>query len=150
MEWQLGKQWVLSHLTSMPRLELYKLARLFWLPDFGPAKRWLRVAGYVPFLLLLLLAVWRCLWRKSAWTSPWQVLHASTLVVLATALIFQGEPRYRDANLPVLMIYAALGLNPRWLSPHASAGQETASPMPLAAQARDAPAYFRCSASISR
>jgi 4-amino-4-deoxy-L-arabinose transferase-like glycosyltransferase len=113
IEWQLGKDWVREHWTSMPLLELYKFARLWWLPDIGPGRRWLRILGYVPFLLLLLVFALRCVWRKTCWTPAWQVLHAGTLGLFATALIFCGEPRYRDAHLPVLMIYAALGVMPR-------------------------------------
>jgi 4-amino-4-deoxy-L-arabinose transferase-like glycosyltransferase len=109
IEWQLGKDWVREHWTSMPLLELYKFARLWWLPEFGPGRRWLRILGYVPFLLLLLAFALRCAWRKTCWTPSWQVLHAGTLALFATALIFCGEPRYRDAHVPVLMIYAALG-----------------------------------------
>ena len=66
----------------------------------------------LPFLLLLGALVLRWLWRKECWTPPWLILYASMLAVIATALIFCGEPRYRDANMPVLMIYAALGALP--------------------------------------
>jgi len=112
IEWQLGKDWVREHWTSMPLLQLYKFARLWWLPEFGTGQRWLRILGYVPFLLLLLAFALCCAWRKTCWTSSWQVLHAGTLALFATALIFCGEPRYRDAHVPVLMIYAALGVRP--------------------------------------
>ena len=112
IEWQLGKDWVREHWTSMPLLELYKFARLWWLPEFGPGRRWLRIISYVPFLLLIFVFALRCAWRKTCWTPSWQVLHAGTLALIATALIFCGEPRYRDAHMPVLMIYAALGVMP--------------------------------------
>ena len=110
MEWRFGKEWVRSHLASMPLLELYKFVRLWWLPDYGEGNRWLRIVSYVPFCLLWLAAALRTLRRPACWTVPWQVLHASTLAVVGLALIFCGEPRYRDANMPVLMIYAAVGV----------------------------------------
>jgi 4-amino-4-deoxy-L-arabinose transferase-like glycosyltransferase len=113
IEWRLGKAWVRGHLAWMPLLELYKFARLWWLPDYGEGKRWLRVVSYVPFLFLFAAFAVRCLWRQSCWTPSWLILHCSMLAVLVTALIFCGEPRYRDANLPVLMIYAAMALLPR-------------------------------------
>ncbi|HZZ81992.1 MAG TPA: glycosyltransferase family 39 protein [Gemmataceae bacterium] len=110
IEWRLGKTWVREHLASMPLLEAYKFARLWWLPDYGEGKRWLRIVSYLPFLLLFGVFAVRCLWRSTCWTPSWLILHASMLAVIATALIFCGEPRYRDANLPVLMIYAASAL----------------------------------------
>jgi 4-amino-4-deoxy-L-arabinose transferase-like glycosyltransferase len=112
IEWRLGKHWVRTHLAWMPLLEMYKFARLWWLPDYGEGKRWLRVLSYLPFLLLFAAFAVRWLWRKECWTPSWLILHASMLAVFTTALIFCGEPRYRDANLPVLMIYAAVGLLP--------------------------------------
>jgi 4-amino-4-deoxy-L-arabinose transferase-like glycosyltransferase len=117
IEWQLGKDWVSEHRASLPLLALYKLARLWWLPDFGGGPRWVRVVSYAPFFLLYASFLVRFAWRRDCWTVSWQVVHASTLVVIVTALIFCGEPRYRDANLPVLMMYASLGLLPRaWLA----------------------------------
>ncbi len=114
IEWRLGKAWVSEHLAWLPLLEAYKFARLWWLPDYGEGRRWLRIVSYLPFLLLFLTFAVRAGWRRSAWTPPWLVLHAGMLAVIATALIFCGEPRYRDAVMPVLMIYAAAGLSSRW------------------------------------
>lgn len=114
IEWRLGKDWVATHLAWMPLLELYKFARLWWLPDYGAGLRWLRIVSYAPFFLLFLAFAVRCGWGRGFWTPSWQVLHAATFVVFATALIFCGEPRYRDANMPVLMIYAVLGAWPRF------------------------------------
>jgi hypothetical protein len=93
-------------------LEGYKFARLWWLPEYGEGKRWLRIVSYLPFLLLFGVFVVRCLWRSSCWSPSWMILHISMLAVIATALLFCGEPRYRDANMPVLMIYAAVALLP--------------------------------------
>jgi hypothetical protein len=38
------------------------------------------------------------------------VVHGAVLATLITGLIFWGSPRFRDANLPFLMLYAAVGL----------------------------------------
>jgi 4-amino-4-deoxy-L-arabinose transferase-like glycosyltransferase len=113
-EWKLGKAWVRENLASLPKLELLKLARLWWLPEYGAGWRWLRIASYGPFFLLFAAFALRCVWRKSFWTPSWQVLHLSTLALFATTLVFFGEPRFRDAQTPVLMIYAALGADPRF------------------------------------
>jgi hypothetical protein len=107
IEWRLGKDWVRAHWAWLPLLEAYKFARLWWLPDYGEGLRWLRIAGYVPFLLLFLTFACRICRRSAEWTPAWLVLHAAMVAVIATALIFCGEPRYRDAQMPVLMIYAA-------------------------------------------
>ena len=115
VEWKLGKDWVRANLSSMPKLVLFKLARMWWLPDYGVGLRWLRIVSYTPFFALFALYAVRCLWRSSNWTVSWAILHASTLVLLATVVIFFGEPRFRDAQTPVLMIYAVLGLNPRFI-----------------------------------
>ena len=115
IEWRLGKEWMRNNLAWMPLLEIYKFARLWWLPEYGEGKRWLRIVSYVPFLLLYLAFVVRVLWRTTCWTPAWLVIHASTFAVVVTALIFCGEPRYRDANLPAFMIYAAAGVMPRFV-----------------------------------
>jgi heme A synthase len=36
--------------------------------------------------------------------------HGIIAATIITALIFWGSPRFRDANLPLLMAYAAVGL----------------------------------------
>ncbi len=113
LEWRLGKDWVREHVTSMPLLEAFKFARLWWLPDYGEGLRWLRIVSYAPFFLLVVLFALRVGWRRDVWSSPWLVIHTGILAAIATALIFCGEPRYRDACMPVLMIYAVAGLSTR-------------------------------------
>ena len=117
MEWHLGIEWLREHPASVPLLAVLKTARLvLWLPDFdGGSKVYLaiRAAGYLPFLVLMVCGAWAC-WRdRSCRGAPWLVLHAALLATLATAWIFWGSPRFRDANVGVLMIFAALGA--RWL-----------------------------------
>jgi 4-amino-4-deoxy-L-arabinose transferase-like glycosyltransferase len=111
VEWQLGRQWVAEHpghaLLTVP----LKLARLvLWLPDFD-AGRWYylaRAAGFLPFLALMFLGAWRGL--RMGWiNSPgWWLLHAAILATAITAIVFWGSPRFRDANAPLLMVYAGL------------------------------------------
>lgn len=135
IEWQLGKQWLRDHWSSAPLLGLLKLARLWWLPEYGAGRRWLRVVTYAPYFVLLALAVLRCAWRRRFWAAPWPVVHAATLMTLATAVIFCGEPRYRDAIMPVLMIYAAIGLRPAFASEPAPDGRADAAALRATAPA---------------
>lgn len=113
IEWQLGKGWIHDNIALVPLLGLYKFARLWWLPDYGGGPRWVRIVSYAPFFLLFVVFTFRHLWRRECWIASWQVLHASMFAVIVTALIFCGEPRYRDASMPALMIYAAVGLLPQ-------------------------------------
>jgi 4-amino-4-deoxy-L-arabinose transferase-like glycosyltransferase len=112
VEWQLGKEWVRNNLSRMPLLEGYKLLRLWWLPEYGAGHRWLRIASYVPYVLLFVLGAWRCLRSRQCWTLSWAMIHGGMAALFLTVLVFSGQPRFRDANMPLLMVYAALGLSP--------------------------------------
>lgn len=113
-EWKLGLDWLRGHPETIPFLCVCKVARLcFWLPDFDGGSRFyfmLRIVGYAPFLFLMIFGLGGRLRRRDFWTTNWLVVHGVFLATLATALIFWGSPRFRDANMPFLMIYAALGL----------------------------------------
>jgi 4-amino-4-deoxy-L-arabinose transferase-like glycosyltransferase len=112
IEWRLGMEWVRTHMSSMPRLLLFKFCRLL-LPDLeSPSKSYILIqaAGYTPFLILFVLGGFRSLWDRRSRTISWWVLHLTILATVLTALIFYGSPRFRDAVLPVLMVYASLGL----------------------------------------
>ncbi len=112
-EWQLGLDWLRDHPTAVPLLAGYKLARLIlWLPDFDGGSRWfyaVRFLGYAPFLFLMILGLWRGV-RSFGWSWDWLIVHGALLATIATALLFWGSPRFRDANMPFLMLYAALGV----------------------------------------
>jgi 4-amino-4-deoxy-L-arabinose transferase-like glycosyltransferase len=113
MEWRLGLDWVREHPGAAALLCVFKVARLiFWLPEFPVGSRFLlgRLIGYLPFLVLILLGALTCARQRRYWTLPWLVVHGIMLATLVTALIFWGSPRFRDANVPCLMAYAALGL----------------------------------------
>lgn len=119
IEWRLGKEWIRENLVWMPLLECYKFARLWWLPDYGPGLRWLRISSYVPFLLLFAGYALFLSWRRESWSPEWLVLHASIWATIAITLIFFGEPRFRDACTPVLMIYATAVLSRSFRHPSA-------------------------------
>jgi 4-amino-4-deoxy-L-arabinose transferase-like glycosyltransferase len=111
VEWRLGRQWVAEHPVQALATVPLKLARLvLWLPDFDSG-RWfylVRAAGYLPFLLLMLAGMWRGLRRGWIGTSGWWLIHAALLATALTAVLFWGSPRFRDANTPLLMVYAGL------------------------------------------
>lgn len=116
-EWELGKQWVRDNITKMPFLVMMKVVRLgLGLPvwDSGGLPYYLlRALGYYPVLLLMLIGIWQCLARRELWAPTWFVLHGTVLATVVVAMIFAGMPRFRDANVMVMMIYAVIGLS--WL-----------------------------------
>jgi 4-amino-4-deoxy-L-arabinose transferase-like glycosyltransferase len=133
-EWHLGVQWVSAHKLSMPLLCTYKLVRL-WLPDIGSENRkyvLMQLIGATPVILLSLIGLVRCLSSRRFWTAEWVVAHGTIAATVLTALIFWGSPRFRDANLPVLMVYAAVGLQamlPRKMTvTNTGIGKETEEP----------------------
>ncbi len=107
MEWKLGWDWVKANPGKAALLEPLKVGRLWWLPAYGAGLRWLRFVSYVPFFVLFVVGAWRCVRERALWTWPWWAFHGTLLSLLATALVFFGEPRFRDAIAPVLMVYAA-------------------------------------------
>jgi len=113
MEWKLGKEWVFSHLADMPLLTVYKIGR-FWLPDWSSANRkfvLMQMAGYVPFGVVIVWGVIVSLHPlKTAGTPPWLAVHGILAANLASSVVFYGSARFRDSITPVLMIYAAFGL----------------------------------------
>jgi peptidoglycan/LPS O-acetylase OafA/YrhL len=131
MEWQLGWQWLKDNPQSWPLLVVCKVARLcVWLPDLDPAPKWLRATLYLPFLLLFIPGMLACLWRRDCWTPPWLAVHGTLLATVLTAIVFWGSPRFRDANAPLLMLYAAIGAGLFAPRARASGG----SHLPLAAR----------------
>ena len=114
MEWKLGLDWLCDNLEFVPLLCVCKAARLcLWLPDFDGGSRWfllVRVLGYGTFLPLILVGLLTCVRQRAFLRSEWVVVHGGMMATLITGLIFWGSPRFRDATLPFLMLYAALGL----------------------------------------
>jgi 4-amino-4-deoxy-L-arabinose transferase-like glycosyltransferase len=116
MEWKLGKDWLRDHPWKVPPLLVFKSLRMWWLPDFGAGKLnyVIRAVSYTPFLLLIVLGAARVFRDRAYWTPAWLVVHLTMLATFVTVLIFFGEPRFRDANTPLLMVYAVLGIR-RWI-----------------------------------
>jgi 4-amino-4-deoxy-L-arabinose transferase-like glycosyltransferase len=111
MEWKLGIDWLKENPTSIPLLCVYKLGRLWWLPEFdaGKLNYLLRIVAYAPFAVLFLLSAIRIARDRAYWKPEWLAIHGTMLATMLTALIFWGSPRFRDANLPFLLTYAAVG-----------------------------------------
>lgn len=112
-ELHLGVQWIKAHMWSMPLLCSYKLVRL-WLPDISSGNQRYVLLQWVfatPVILLMLIGLVRCIGQRRYWTQEWVLLHGTMACTVFITLVFFGSPRYRDANIPILMVYAAFGLN---------------------------------------
>ena len=117
-EWQLGFEWLSSHLWATPALVLFKFVR-FWLPEFTSGNQKfvaLSVFTCIPFLVLFLQGIRRCVADRSYWTLPWAAVHSVLAAALITAVVFWGSPRFRDGNFPILMLYAGVALRQSVLS----------------------------------
>ncbi|MDQ3814710.1 MAG: glycosyltransferase family 39 protein, partial [Armatimonadota bacterium] len=120
MEWRLGLQWVRENLTRMPLLSLFKFLRL-WLPEMDSGNKayvLLQLIGYTPFLALFICGAMWCARQRQYRTIPWWAIHATILATVVMALVFYGTPRFRDANMPCLMLYASLGVHALLRSRH--------------------------------
>lgn len=135
-EWELGLAWVRGHVAVMPRLLVYKTVRLL-LPDIKSGNRAylaLQLVGASPLLLLFLLGIGSFL-KRGEWHEGWRVVHGVMAATLLMALIFWGDSRFRDANTPLLMLYASVGayglFRRRSLSATASANPPLSAAQPL-------------------
>ena len=117
MEWKLGMDWVRENPAKFVFAAGLKLARMTaGLPDFDggrPLYRVIRMVGYWPFLLLFLLGMFAVV-RQRLWSLPWMAVHVCILATVITAVVFWGSARFRDANVGILMLYAAVGL--QWIA----------------------------------
>ena len=112
VEWGLGKKWVETHPADLPLLLTYKMAR-FWLPDTTSGNRkfvLMQVVTYTPFAVLILVGLFFSL-RGKGFSPPWLAVHGILAANLVSTLLFYGSARFRDSITPVLMIYAALGID---------------------------------------
>jgi len=119
LEWRFGLQWVREHVLETPILGALKIVR-FCLPDLSSGNRGfllLNALSYAPFLLLFIVASVMTVRTREYWTIEWCTLHLTMLAAVITALIFWGSPRFRDANFPVLMVYAAMAWGRVWRWP---------------------------------
>jgi hypothetical protein len=97
----------------MPLLFCYKFGRFIMPAVESPNKNFvlLESVTYLPYGLLIFLGMGAC-WRtrRTYSSSRWLAVHAFVLGNLTSTLIFYGSARFRDAIAPVLVIYAAVGL----------------------------------------
>ncbi len=111
MEWKLGIEWVKAHPLDFAKLAVFKLARA-WAPfvhwNSTKVNPIANVVCTAPFLLLITVGLIRTGFTWSGWRQ-YAVCHLTLLATLVMVVIFWGEPRFRDANMPVLMIYAVAG-----------------------------------------
>ncbi|MGH9574205.1 MAG: ArnT family glycosyltransferase [Candidatus Acidiferrales bacterium] len=111
-EWTFGENWVKEHLAATPLLVVMKLAR-FWLPEVSSGNRLyvlLDLLTYTPYLLLIIWAAIMGIRNRGLLTREWAAVHAAFAATLITAVLFWGSPRFRDANAPLLVLYATFGL----------------------------------------
>jgi hypothetical protein len=112
MEWKLGMDWLRANPGRAVLLLVFKFGRLWWLPEFDAGRFYyaLRIVAHAPFVVLFFLGAWHLARNRALWNTAWLAIHATMLGTILTALIFWGSPRFRDANLPLLMLYAVVGL----------------------------------------
>lgn len=116
VEWALGFEWAAANLHRLPFHQAAKMVR-FLLPDFNSGNRlyqFLQAALAWPILLCVIAGFALAVRRERSY--EWWLLHAVVFASLCTAFLFYGNPRFRDCNAPILLIYAAYALN-RWF-PH--------------------------------
>jgi len=110
-EWELGIDWVKHHPLKFGLLAPFKVVR-FWLPFVHwPSLKVYPVANILftaPFLLVIAIGMLRTI-AMSEGRRQFAVLHLTMLANIVMVVIFWGDPRFRDANMPVLMVYAAVG-----------------------------------------
>ncbi len=110
-EWELGIDWVRHHPLKFVLLAPFKVVR-FWLPFVHwPSLKVYPVANILftaPFLLVITIGMLRTI-ATSEGRRQFAVLHLTMLANIVMVVIFWGDPRFRDANMPVLMVYAAVG-----------------------------------------
>jgi len=110
IQWRQGIQWLQANILAIPAIIIMKLGR-FVLPDVESSNKMyvvVSVTGYLPFLALWLAGIPKLI-RYGATLPKWLVLHLAFAATVFTAFVFWGSPRFRDANPPLLMIYAACG-----------------------------------------
>lgn len=111
VEWRLGTEWVKRHPEKFVVLGMFKTIR-FWLPfvQWPSLKTYpvVNVLSTAPFLILILIGMLLTVVTRAG-RRHYAVLHLTMLANWFTVVIFWGDPRFRDANVPVLMVYAVVG-----------------------------------------
>lgn len=111
-EWQLGIDWVKHHPEKFVLIAPAKIVR-FWFPfvGFSSFKRYpiVNIGLMAPLLLLILLGIGRSLLKREG-RSVLILAHLTLLANLVMVVSFWGGERFRDANVPVLVLYGVVGL----------------------------------------
>jgi 4-amino-4-deoxy-L-arabinose transferase-like glycosyltransferase len=112
MEWKLGIEWTMKNPEKFAGLGVAKVVR-FWLPfvSYPSFKRYpaVNILSTTPFLILILVGMARTIIRWDG-RRAFAILHLAMIANLVMVVIFWGEPRFRDANAPVLVAYVVAGL----------------------------------------
>ncbi len=113
MEYKLGVDWIKAHPLAFGKLAVFKIIRL-WLPfiqwpsfKINPIPS---IGFSLPFVSVTLIGLlWSLL--SVARIRQFAICHLTLLATMITTVIFWGDPRFRDANLPILAVYGVLGTN---------------------------------------
>lgn len=135
-EYRLGREWVIANPHQFAWLGVFKVVR-FWLPFVQwPSLKTYPVANVLstaPFLLLVFAGL--AVTGRGDGRRRFAVPHLALAASLFTAVVFWGDPRFRDANVPVLAVYAAVG--GRWACGRCGRRSATAHIAPTPAPADD-------------
>jgi hypothetical protein len=104
MQWRRGIDWLTSHADEIAPLIAWKMIR-FSLPDWDSANKKYVWLGWITTLPLLVLAAIGMIIAHRL-TREWLAIDLVMAATIATAVIFWGSPRFRDASLCVLLVYA--------------------------------------------
>lgn len=113
MEWKLGIDWVRDHPLSIPVLFISKILR-FFLPDFNSGNKIMILSNVIfstPILFLCIIGIIKSLKIYGLKSSEWLIIHLAMASTLITAIVFWGDPRFRDGTMIALILYATYGLS---------------------------------------
>jgi Dolichyl-phosphate-mannose-protein mannosyltransferase len=113
LEWKLGIDWIKGHIISLPVLLVAKISR-FFLPDVNSGNKLMVLSNIIfstPILIFCIIGIVKSL-KKPVSSSPnWLIIHLSMAMTLLTAVVFWGDPRFRDGTMIALILYATYGLS---------------------------------------
>ncbi|MBB6051595.1 ArnT family glycosyltransferase [Armatimonas rosea] len=113
MEWKLGIDWIRDHPLSIPVLFISKIIR-FFLPDFNSGNKLMLLSNVIfstPVLILCIIGIVKSLKTYRLFSTEWLVIHLAMTSTLITAIVFWGDPRFRDGTMIALILYATYGLS---------------------------------------
>jgi len=106
---QLGLEYAKAHANRLPTVLMHRLLRVLWAyPEYPQNKLGERLLSWSWFLLLPFFAYgFVRLWLRSPETGL--LLSPALAAVVATAVLFYGCSRFRDALIPLLSLIGAFG-----------------------------------------